>query len=316
MLLEPPTGGGAWTGTNQFSLPKLQYALSNRRNEVIQATACNMANLAPIVAGVGTRRTFLPDTTLETRRVRFLMLIQTTVGTANPGATVIVVGSTAGILTGQVVSGAGVVPGSTVINVVPGAVTVSVPTSVGFAGVPLNFYQPVTLTREDTQAFQNFNPGYLQEQGIPQSWSVASEMPLEFDTDVALLLPGEMDVVVLQSGPTFAPPAVNLLGIPDDWSWLPMYGALADLLGEEAESTDRQRAAYCLKRYTDGLEMMKQANWLLQATVNNVACDTPPLASKDWFLPEWQANAGQFRAWSPLESTLLMSLRVRRKVRA
>jgi hypothetical protein len=232
-LLEPTTGGGTWTGTNQFNLQKLQYALSNRRNEVIQATACNLAQLAPIIAGVGTRRYGLPDTTLEARRVRYLP-----------------------------VSGFGL----------PAA---------------------ITLTREDTQAFQDYSPGYLQESGIPQSWSVISDPPLEFAVDKSLLVPGAMDVIVLQSGPAFAPPTPSLLGIPDDWSWLPMYGALADLLGEEAESTDRQRAAYCLKRYDDGLKMFQQANWFLQATVNGVACDTPPLGSKDWFLPEWETAAGQ-----------------------
>lgn len=233
MLLEPPAGAGTWTGTNQFNLQKLQYALSNRRNEVIQAAACNLTNLAPIVAGASTRRYALPDTTLELRRVRYL------------------------------------------------------PTT-GF-GLPA----AMTLTREDTQAFQDYSPGYLQESGIPESWSVASEPPLSFDIDVALLIPGQMDVITLQSGPAFAPPTPSLLGIPDDWSWLPMYGALADLLGEEAESTDRQRGAYCLKRYIDGLEMFKQSNWMLQANVNGVACGTPPLASKDWFLPEWETVTGQ-----------------------
>ena len=293
MLLEPPTGAGTWTGTNQFTLAKMQYALSNRRNEVIQAVACNMVNLPPIVVGISQRTTNLPDTTLETRRVRYLALILTTIGNATAGGTVIVVASTTGVITGQLVTGPGVAYGSIITNVVPGAVTISIPTTAALSAVSVNIYQPMTLTREDTQAFQDFNPGYLQETGIPQSWSVASQLPLSFDTDVALMLPGEMDVIVLQSGPAFAPPAATLLGIPDDWSWLPMYGALADLLGEESESSDKQRAAYCLKRYQDGLAMFKQSNWMLQANVNGVACDTPALADKDWFLPEWETVQGQ-----------------------
>jgi hypothetical protein len=293
MLLEPATGAAPWTGTAQFNLAKMQYALSNRRNEMIQSVACNMVNLAPILAGLGTRRTFLPDTILETRRVRFLALVLTANGTCGMGTTVITVTSTVGLTAGQIVTGPGVAYGATLIGVQTGTITISIPTTASLSGASLNFYQPITLTREDTQAFQNFNPNYLQEQGIPQSWSVVSEPPLAFDVDRAIYLPGQMDVIALESGPAFSPPAATLLGVPDDWSWLPMYGALADLLGEESESTDRARAAYCMKRYTDGLKMFKQSNWMLQATVNFIASETPALANKDWYLPEWEENQGQ-----------------------
>jgi hypothetical protein len=293
MLLEVPSGGGSWSGTNQFTLQKLQYALSDRRNEVIQAVACNMVNLGPIVKGTSTRTTVLPDTVLESRRVRFLALILTANGTCGSGATVITVTSTVGLTIGMVVIGSGVAYGASVVSVGTGTITISIPTTAALSMTQLKIYMPITLTREDTQAFQNFNPNYLQETGIPQSWSVVSEAPLSFDTDQALVLPGIMDVIALQSGPVFAPPSATLLGIPDDWSWLPMYGALADILGEEAESTDRQRAAYCLKRYTDGLEMFKQSNWMLEATVNGVAIATPALANKDWYLPEWETVQDQ-----------------------
>lgn len=293
MLLEPPTGGGTWNGTNQFSLQKLEYAFSNRRNEVIQAIACNLTNMPPQVTGIGTRRVLLPDTVLQPRRVRYRALVATPTGTAVSGGIVIIVSSQTGIIRGQVVTGPGIPYGSVVVNVVAGAVTINQATTAVLNSTQLKFYEPITLTREDTQAFQDYNPAYLQEQGIPQSWSVATEMPLQFDFDRSLLLPGETDVIALESGPAFAPPTPSLLGIPDDWSWLPLYGAMADLLGEEAESTDRQRANYCLKRYKDGLELMKQANWLTQATVNNVPVDTPPLADKDLFLPEWETSQGQ-----------------------
>src|SRR5271157_1308287 len=46
-LLEPPTGAGTWTGTSQFSLADLQYALQRRRDEVIQISGCNLKQLPP-----------------------------------------------------------------------------------------------------------------------------------------------------------------------------------------------------------------------------------------------------------------------------
>src|SRR5271170_2218770 len=121
MLLEAPTGGSPWGGTSQFSLSALQFALQKRRDELIQATNCNIVDLAPLNTTPGTRRNVLPDTTLEPQRIRFLA--------DNP------------------------VPpaGAPIVQLIP----------------------PVTLTREDTQSFQYYEPNYLQTQALPQSWSVA-----------------------------------------------------------------------------------------------------------------------------------------------
>jgi len=234
MLLEPPTGAAAWTGTNQFDLASLQETLQKRCSEVTQASGCNLVNLAPLALTPNQRRVVLPDTVLEPKRLRFIP-------------------------------------------------------ATGFGN-------PITLTREDTQAFQYFEPSYLQTVQTPQSWSVPSEPPLAFDVDFAPNVAGSYDMIALQSGPTFAPPAATLLGIPDDWSWLPMYGALADLLGSESERTDHERAAYCLRRFQDGMAIMRQSNWLVQANCNGVPCDTPSLFEHDSYSPEWQNNANSWPA--------------------
>lgn len=233
-LLEPPTGAGTWTGTNQFNLAGLQFALQKRRDEMIQATSCNLTNFS-VASTPGSQRFLLPDTTLEPQRMRFIP-------------------------------------------------------------VPA-FGPPITMTREDTQAFQWFDPEYLQSDELPQSWAVSAEPPLSFDVDHAPNLPGSFDVIALKSGPVFAPPAATLLGVPDDWSWLAKWGALADLLGRESEATDVERAAYCLKRFTDGLQIMRGSNWLLQANLNGVVCDTPSLFEQDASYgntAEWQGNPDIF----------------------
>jgi hypothetical protein len=231
MLLEPGTGG-TWAGTSQFSLAEFQFALQKRVSELIQATGCNMVNLAPLPSTPGTRRVNLPDTLLEPQRIRFI-------------------------------------PAQ-------------------------GFGNNITMTREDTQAFQYFEPSYLQTFGMPESWSVSSEPPLAFDVDNAPNVAGAYDLVGLQTGPVFAPPSGSLLGIPDDFSMIAMYGALADLLSREAEATDRQRSAYCLKRFTDGIKIMQQSNWLLQASVNGFPVDTPGMYEMDAYSPEWQDSTTAF----------------------
>lgn len=69
-LLEPTTGG-VWSGSNQFSIADLSQALSRRRNEVLQASACNMGETAPAITP-GTSVATLADTVLDVRRVRWL----------------------------------------------------------------------------------------------------------------------------------------------------------------------------------------------------------------------------------------------------
>lgn len=290
MLLEPQLVAGAWAGTNQFTLQNLQWSLQKRVQEVIQQTSCNIAQLSPINATPGVRNGYvLADTVLEPRRNRFLALMAQTTGTASSGASSVTVGSPAGIVEGRVISGTGIQTGTFVTAVTGTSIGLSLPTSGAVSG-NVQFFQPYLLTREDVLSFQSFEPQYLQTVGFPQSWAVASEPPLSFDVDIAPATPGYFDLLALNAAATFAPPAATLLGVPDDWSMVPMYGALADVLGQEAESTDRQRAAYCLERYTEMLEMMKQSNWLTQTLINEAVSRPVALADMDGLAVNWQTS--------------------------
>lgn len=290
MLLEPPTGG-TWTGTSQFTLQNLQGALQKRVQEIIQQTSCNLAQLAPINATPNVRSGYeLADTVLEPRRNRFLALVAQTTGTAASGATSVTVASAAGVVVGQSVSGVGIQDGTFVTSLSGTAVGLSLPTSASLSGTAVQFFQPFLLTREDVLSFQSFEPGYLQTGGFPQSWTVASEPPLSFDVDIAPNTPGYFDMLALNAGPTFAPPTASLLGLPDDWSMAAMYGALADVLGQESEATDRARSAYCLERYTEMVAAMKQSNWLLQTLINGQVSKTTALADMDALAVNWQQS--------------------------
>jgi hypothetical protein len=224
-LLEPPSGS-TWTGTSQFSISDLSGALQRRRDEMIQATGCNVWPIG-LPSTPNTRRQVFADSSLEPRRARWI------------------------------------------------------PTT----------GNPVTMNREDNMAWDGFEPNHLQTTGQPANWGVIAGPPLSFDVDVAPNVSGAYELLSLQSGFPFNPPAVTLMGVPDDWAWLAKWGALADLLGRESEATDRQRADWCLRRYQDGLKAMKNANWLLLATVNGIPVDTPSVREMDGFSPEWQNNA-------------------------
>lgn len=152
-----------------------------------------------------------------------------------------------------------------------------------------------TLYRDDTVAQEFYEaPLYQLNSGMPQTFMLSSEPPLTWDVDIAPNQPGTYEAVVLQSGAAFTPPTATLLGIPDDFAWALEWGALADLLGRESEATDRQRAAYCLRRYQDGLNLLLKTPWAMLGSVNNVACDMPSIVAMDRYIPEWDSTPASF----------------------
>lgn len=232
-LLEPPTGA-TWTGTTQFSINDLSQALQRRRDEIIQISACNPVS-TPLASVPNTRRTVLPDNTLEVIRARYIPVL-----------------------------------GS-----------------------------PNTLFRDDALGMRYFSPGYLQNQsgteqspasGGPQSYAQISGPPLALDVDYAPTVPGSYDLLALQSGTVFAPPASTLLGIPDDWSWVAKWGAMSDLLNSGSEKQDDARAQYCLQRYKDGLTLIEKAPWLYTCQLNGVAADIVAAIEADSYSPEWDTS--------------------------
>lgn len=293
-LLEPPTGVGPWTGTNQFALSDLVNALQTRRNEMLQISACNDVLLQNIPLTPNTRRTYLPDYTLDVPRVRYLALQTSPTATGTSGLSSITVSSSANISQGQLVSGTGIASWATVSSVSGTTVNLSLPNTGTVSGV-INFYAPTTLYRDDTVALEWYeSPLYQLPSGTPQTFQLSSEPPLAFDVDITPDQPGVYEAVTSQSGTPFAPPAATLLGIPNDFAWVLEWGALADLLGRESESTDRERAAYCMKRYQDGLLLLQKTPWIMLGNVNGVACSVDSLDETDRYSVGWDLNPSAF----------------------
>lgn len=293
-LLEPPTGGGTWTGTNQFALSDLVNALQTRRNEMLQVSAANDVLLQNIPLTPNTRRTYLPDTTLDVPRVRYLALQASPAATGNIGDSFITVSDSTNIATGLLVSGTGVAPWATVSSIVGTRVNLSLPNAGAVSGV-ISFFSPTTLYRDDTVALEWYeSPLYQLPSGTPQTFQLSSEPPLAFDVDIPPNQAGVYEAVALQSGTDFNPPAATLLGIPNDFAWCLEFGALADLFSKDAEATDRERAAYCMKRYQDGLNLLTKTPWIMLGSVDGLACSVDSLEESDRYSVGWDLNPSAF----------------------
>lgn len=152
---------------------------------------------------------------------------------------------------------------------------------------------PVTLIRNDETGLGYYEINYGQnETGTPTQYNVASVAPRALQLDIAPSTEGNLDLIALIAGANFAPPTSTVLDVPNDYAWVLKWGALADLLDRESEATDRQRAAYCRQRYTDGLTLMQNTPWIMQASINGLPVDIVAMTDMDNYSPEWDSQPG------------------------
>jgi hypothetical protein len=153
---------------------------------------------------------------------------------------------------------------------------------------------PVTLERGDAESFRTFTPSYLQSNTFPLRYDVISGPPLAITLDSSVPVSGVLQILIMEAEAVPSPPSATALGIPDDYAWVPLFGALADLLGSQEESLDLPRAKYCMERYSQGLELLRKSPWLLEARVNGVAVATCSAIAADRFNVNWQTNSTAF----------------------
>jgi hypothetical protein len=328
-LLEPPVGAGPWTGSAQFTIAQLQYAVERRLNELLGASGCSITrSLVEALPG----RTALPPATLDLRRVAFFpaisnlpntYLIDTNnqvwlLGITNLGAytTTPVVGGpgpvsgillkdrTTGYIFNLTVTTAGALlitpasPGSATVqpyisiltpNDTPMGIAVNNNRIVTIGVSPTFGSGAVTLWQDDSWAWESFEPDYTTlAPAIPSTYAQNTQPLLTFDVDTHLNQPGQYELLTTQA--TQAGPGASLI-VPDDWAWVIKWGALADLLGRESNAKDALRAAYCEKRYAQGMSLLTLAPALLGFRVNNIPTEIDSVRGADLYNANWEGAA-------------------------
>ena len=227
-LLEPATGA-AWTGSLQFNAQDMIQAVQRRRDELTSNTSCTVQQHV-VAANPG--RTFLPDSTLDIRRIAWLP-----------------VGSPA-----------------------------------GFVNSP--------LWPDDVWAMQSYERDFTtQAPGTPSIYRQSTEPPLSFDVDILPAVPGQYECLTIDAGAALDPNNPSTLAIPDDFTWLLVFGAMGDMLNRESNAKDALRAQYCNARYAQGMALLKNSPALLYARSNNLQLDIDSAQNQDDFNPSWQSQA-------------------------
>lgn len=149
------------------------------------------------------------------------------------------------------------------------------------------------LLRDDLWSLTHYTPAWVQDPNRPPEepsvYSVGETPPLVLQVAPPPQDTGAIDIVAVTRGPVLTPGLVTLLGMPDDWTWVVKFGALADLLLKDGLAADPSRAQYCESRWQQGLEAAKTTSTVWGARVNNVVIPITSLSEADTFMASWQS---------------------------
>jgi len=102
-------------------------------------------------------------------------------------------------------------------------------------------------------------------------------------------VPGSYELLTLRVGPPLSAAAPTIINIPDDWTWVVKFGAMADLLGRESNAKDLLRAKYCESRYRQGLALLSAAPAMLAMRFNDTPIQVDAVKSADEYNPTWES---------------------------
>ena len=152
------------------------------------------------------------------------------------------------------------------------------------------------LRRDDEWGLTGYRSGWPQQPGTPRVYSTSVTPPLQFQLAPPPLAVGTLDALVVAAGALVDPTiAAQTLDIPDDWTWVVKFGALADLLSRDGLALDVARAAYCEARWQQGLELAKAASVVLTARLDDIPMRVETVANVDSYATSWQTTPGQPR---------------------
>jgi len=147
------------------------------------------------------------------------------------------------------------------------------------------------IEREDEWAIDAFFPTWPQNPATPYLYSVSVAPPLTVQLAPPPINAGEMDICAVRTQADLDGSGV-LMNIPDDFTWIAKWGALADLLGSDGQARDPQRVQYCEQRWKEGIALARLSTSAMGVRVNDVPAALVSLYELDEYNADWQNTSG------------------------
>lgn len=153
----------------------------------------------------------------------------------------------------------------------------------GFSNIP--------LWPDDEWGLESFEYDFTTKApGTPSSYRQSTQPPLSYDVDIPPAVPGDYEVLTVDAGGALTTASSSTFTIPDDYTWVIVFGVLADLFSRDSNARDSMRSQYCQARYKQGVAALMNASALLYARVNNIPLLIEPVQDTDNFRPRWQSE--------------------------
>jgi hypothetical protein len=129
-----------------------------------------------------------------------------------------------------------------------------------------------------------FNDWNISPSNVPSAYSVAVAPILWLQVAPPPSDIGTLELLIVDSS--------NSINIFNDFGWVIKFGAMADLLGQEGESRDAERSAYCQQRWDEGIQLAKIMTTVLRVMINGQAVQPCDIFNLDTQVPGWQDSVG------------------------
>lgn len=151
----------------------------------------------------------------------------------------------------------------------------------------------VPLARDDEWSLQHYKTTWQTPKNpttrYPTVYAVGATPPLTVTLGPPPTAQGTLLLLAVTTAATFDPEtAATVLGIPDDWTWVVKWGALADLFGTQGVAYDIARSQHCQQRWAQGLSLATQAAVVLDAFIDNEVVQTCSVNDADKYATSWQ----------------------------
>lgn len=150
------------------------------------------------------------------------------------------------------------------------------------------------LKRDDSWGLTNYGPReFAPVSRPPRAYSVGGAPPLALVAMVPIpTVDASLDLLTVNRGAEIVAPYTDSLGIPNDFAWVVVFGALTELLNKDGIAYDPARAAYCEARWTQGIAVAKDASVVWKARVGSIATGLAAVSDADAYSSSWQMLAG------------------------
>jgi hypothetical protein len=147
------------------------------------------------------------------------------------------------------------------------------------------------LWRTDSWAADHNNQLWTIQPATPQSFSQSENSPLTAQLIPPPVNAGGLEAITVDSLEIDITNPNATLGIPDEWVWCVLYGALASVFSG-GQTDDPLRYQYCAQRYQQGVEAARAAKSVIRLMLGNVPLPLDAMANIDAGFPYWRNQPG------------------------